>query len=135
MLIEAFVTAALMSATATWDRVAPQSRPGEAMQHQDRRGGRYGRPDRADRPGRGGEITVFRDANFGGASTRFDSEMPNLANTGFNDAISSIRLRGSWELCTDAYFRGDCRVFNEDSWNLQQQRLNDHVSSIRPVRR
>jgi len=82
-----------------------------------------------------GAITVYRDANFRGVSAQFDREMPNLANTGFNDSISSIRLRGTWELCTDAYFRGDCRVFTEDSWNLQAQRLNDHVSSMRPVRR
>lgn len=130
MLIEAFAAAALMSSTG--DRVAPQTRPVEAAQNQDRRGGRHGRPDRPDRSG---GITVFRDANFGGASARFEGEMPNLANTGFNDAISSVRLSGSWELCTDAYFRGDCRVFTDDVWNMQQFRLNDHISSMRPVRR
>lgn len=84
--------------------------------------------------GRGG-ITVYRDANYRGASFRFEGGMPNLANTGFNDSISSVQLRGTWELCTDSYFRGTCRTISDDVWNLQPWGLNDRVSSMRPVRR
>lgn len=106
------------------------------------RPGRPDRPDRPDRPGRpgggwdrGASITIYRDAYFRGASTRLDGEIANLANMGFNDAISSMQLRGEWEVCTDAYFRGQCRTFRDDVHNLQQQGINDRISSLRPVRR
>ena len=84
--------------------------------------------------GGGGSITIFRDANFRGASFRFDNEIPNLANTGFNDAISSMQFRGEWEACTDAYYRGFCQTFRDDVRNLQRWGMNDRISSLRPVR-
>lgn len=87
--------------------------------------------------GSGGDrssITIFRDANFRGATFRFDNEVANLANTGFNDTISSMRFRGEWEVCSDAYFRGRCQVFRDDVRNLQNWGLNDRISSLRPVR-
>lgn len=101
-----------------------------------------------DRPGGGGgwggggggwggraSITVYRDANFRGASYNFSDAIPNLANSGLNDAISSMQLRGEWEVCTDAYYRGNCRTFRDDVRNLQQWGINDRISSLRPVRR
>ena len=101
--------------------------------YEERPGG--GRPDHGGGWGNGrSEITVYRDALYRGESTTFRGEMPNLRNTGFNDVISSMRFRGSWEVCTDAYFRGTCRVFSDDVWNLQQHGLNDRISSLRPVR-
>ena len=94
------------------------------------------RPHRPDRPGGGREaITVYRDADFRGASFRFDGPIPNLANSGFNDAISSILVRGEWEACTDAYFRGQCQTFRDDIRNLQRWGVNDRISSLRPVGR
>jgi hypothetical protein len=84
--------------------------------------------------GGGVSITIFRDANFRGASFRFDNEVPNLANTGFNDAISSMQFRGEWEACTDAYYRGFCQTFRGDVRNLQRWGMNDRISSLRPVR-
>ena len=81
-------------------------------------------------------ITVYRDADFRGQSMSFREEVPNLRNSGMNDAISSMRLgRGSWEVCTDAYFRGDCQVINGDVRNLRNMNLNDKISSLRPARR
>ncbi|MFN3667731.1 MAG: beta/gamma crystallin-related protein [Brevundimonas sp.] len=102
--------------------------------------GRPGGPGRPDRPGGGwgggrGEITVFRDSMFRGASTTFRGEMPNLRDTGFNDAISSMRFEGSWEACTDAYFRGTCRTFTDNVRDLQRNGMNDRISSLRPVGR
>jgi len=99
-------------------------------------GGNPGWPGPGDGWGGGRRgITVYRDANYRGASFRFEGETPNLANTGFNDAISSVQLRGTWELCTDSYFRGTCRTVSDDILNLQQWGLNDRISSMRPVRR
>lgn len=100
-----------------------------------------GRPGGPGGPGGGGgwggraSITVFIDADYRGASATFDSEMANLGNTGFNDQISSMRLRGEWEVCTDAYFRGNCQIIDGDVSNLSRLGLNDRISSLRPVRR
>ena len=107
-------------------------------EYEDRPGG-GGRPDRPDRPGGGWgggrtSVTVFRDSDFRGASFRFDTEIPNLANSGFNDAISSMQFRGEWEACTDAYYRGFCQTFRDDVRNLQRWGMNDRISSLRPVR-
>ena len=79
-------------------------------------------------------VTVYRDANFRGASTTFNGEMPNLDRTGFNDAISSMQMRGRWEVCTDAFFRGNCLVIDGDVRNLDRWGLNDRISSMRPAR-
>lgn len=81
------------------------------------------------------EITVYRDARFRGASTTFTGEIPNLDRSGFNDQISSMRLRGEWEVCSDAYFRGNCQRVNGDVSNLDRWGLNDRISSLRPVGR
>lgn len=89
------------------------------------------------RPGGGGgrsSVIVYRDADFRGATFRFEDEVQNLANTGFNDAISSLQLRGDWEVCTDAYFRGQCVVVRDNVGNLRNSGLNDRISSMRPVR-
>lgn len=97
------------------------------------RPGRFGGDD-----GGGGwgntSITVFSDALYRGSSETFSREVPDLRNSGMNDRISSIRIRGAWEVCTDAWFRGRCEIIRGDAWNLEQQRLNDSISSMRPVR-
>lgn len=104
-------------------------------QYEDRPGnGGGGRPGGGWGGGRGGAVTVYRDADFRGATFRFEDEVPNLANTGFNDAISSMELRGAWEVCTDAYFRGQCVVIGNDVRNLRNTGMNDRISSMRPVR-
>ena len=91
-----------------------------------------------DRGGGGGggrnSVTVFRDSEYRGTSFRFDNEMPNLSNTGFNDSISSMQFQGEWEACTDAYYRGFCQTFRGDVRNLQRWGMNDRISSLRPVR-
>ncbi|MNS89524.1 Beta/Gamma crystallin [compost metagenome] len=81
-------------------------------------------------------ITVYRDADYRGQSLTFRQDIPNLRNSGMNDAISSMRLgRGSWEVCTDANFRGDCQIIHNDTRNLRNLGLNDKISSLRPARR
>ncbi|MFC5345394.1 beta/gamma crystallin-related protein [Brevundimonas staleyi] len=79
-------------------------------------------------------ITVYEDSNYRGRSMSFSGEMVNLGNTGANDQISSMRMSGRWEACSDAYFRGNCQVFNGDVSNLANTGLNDRISSLRPVR-
>ena len=83
-----------------------------------------------------GSITVYRDANFRGQSMTFREEIPNLRNSGMNDAISSMRLgRGAWEVCEDANYRGRCQIIDGDVSNLGRTGWNDRISSLRPARR
>jgi len=107
-------------------------------------GGRPGRPDRPgnDGPGWGGgngggreSITIYRDANFRGASMTLRGAIPNLASSGFNDAISSMQFRGEWIAGTDANFRGQCQTFRNDVRNLDRWGMNDRISSLRPAGR
>jgi Peptidase inhibitor family I36 len=39
------------------------------------------------------EVTVFQDSNFRGPSSRFDNDVQSLARVGWNDMISSVRVR------------------------------------------
>jgi len=104
-----------------------------------------GRPGNGNGGGWGGgngggwsnsSITVYRDANYRGQSMSFRQEIPNLRNSGLNDAISSIRLdRGSWEVCEDANYRGRCQIISSDVRDLGRTGLNDRISSLRPARR
>ena len=41
------------------------------------------------------EVTVFRDVRFDGRSSRFDDDIRNLKDEGWNDLISSIRVRSA----------------------------------------
>lgn len=97
------------------------------------------RPGRFEGGGGGGggntSITVYSDAIYRGASQSFSREIPDLRSSGLNDRISSIRIRGPWEVCTDANFRGQCQVIREDVANLESWRLNDRISSMRPLAR
>lgn len=109
------------------------------------RPGRPGRPGRPDRPvggwGPGGgwgggqhSITIYRDADYRGQSLSFRDEVRDLRRSGMNDATSSIRLRGSWEVCVDADFRGRCEIVHNDVRDLRNSGINDRISSMRPVR-
>src|SRR5262245_40970858 len=40
------------------------------------------------------EVTIFKDVRFQGRSSRFDGDVRKLKDVGWNDAISSIRVRG-----------------------------------------
>jgi hypothetical protein len=108
-------------------------------------GNNPGRPGNGNNPGWPGgpgggwgntTITVYRDANFRGQSMTFREEIPNLRNSGLNDAISSLRLdRGSWEVCEDANYRGRCQIITGNVRDLGRSGLNDRISSLRPARR
>lgn len=90
-------------------------------------------PDRQWRWPWGAQVTVYRDADFRGASATFRGRVPDLRHTGFNDAISSMRFRGAWEACADAHFRGACRTFTGSVRNLEGSGMNDRISSLRPA--
>lgn len=80
-------------------------------------------------------ITVYADANYRGRSATFDRETRSLNRTGVERSISSLRLQGSWEVCTEADFRGTCRTITSDTADLRWSPLNDRIASLRPARR
>lgn len=88
------------------------------------------------RSGAGGRsITVYQHTNFQGASRTYNGVVANLVPEGWNDVISSARVSGNWEVCTDANFGGRCQVFDADVANVVPLGLNDVISSIRPAGR
>ena len=79
-------------------------------------------------------ITVFRDSRFRGGSVQFDSVIDNLKNSGMNDEISSMRVTGTWLVCTDPDFRGQCQTVEGNISKFSVFGMNDSISSLRPIR-
>jgi len=89
-------------------------------------------------PGRGGHenqiptATLFQEPNFRGRSFAVQREIRNLADAGFNDMTSSIRVSsGRWQVCTDKNFKGQCLVITRDTGQLATN-FDRQISSIRP---
>jgi uncharacterized protein YraI len=93
--------------------------------------GGFDRPGRPGRPGRD-SVCFYEDVNFGGSSfcMRPGERMRSLG--GWNDRISSIRVRGDGEalVCEHDRFRGRCVTIDRNVRNLGP-RGNDIISSIR----
>ena len=88
--------------------------------------------------GRGGAenqvptLTLFQEPTFKGRSYLTQKEVRNLADVGFNDMASSIRVSGGrWQVCTDKNFKGDCQVISRDMNELATN-FTRQISSIRP---
>lgn len=79
------------------------------------------------------QLTGFADARYRGRSISFNGEAPNLDDSGLNDRISSLRVRGNWLVCEDAYFRGRCETVRGDVRDLSRLGINDRISSMRPI--
>jgi len=80
-----------------------------------------------------GEAIVFKDPGFRGQALTIDGAIRNLAEARFNDTISSIQVRGTWELCVDPDYRGKCTVIDGSVRKLSDIRFNDNVTSMRPL--
>lgn len=89
----------------------------------DLKGGRYS----------GGEIVVYEHPNFRGQSRVFDGSIRDLNRYRFNDTISSLELRGSWEVCEHPNFRGRCKIVIRPIAHLSDIGMNDNITSMRPI--
>jgi hypothetical protein len=79
------------------------------------------------------EVTLYGGKNFKGRSVTLHGDTANFERLGFNDQVSSLRVRhGKWELCTDSEFRGRCRVFEPGDY-ASLGGGNNAFSSARPV--
>jgi hypothetical protein len=81
------------------------------------------------------QLTLFKDDGFQGNRITANHAIDNFANSGFNDEISSVDVRGgAWEVCTDAYFEGRCVVLRPGDYpSLRSMGINDQISSVRPI--
>jgi hypothetical protein len=79
-----------------------------------------------------GEITLFDHPQYGGAKLTMRTGTADLANTGFNDRVSSIIVHsGEWEVCSEANFGGTCVYLPPGKYAIFQQGLDDQISSLR----
>lgn len=91
------------------------------------------KPVRSEVPG----LTFFEGENFEGQSFEVTQDVSNLDSVPFapgldgdaNDSAYSVRVRGRWEICTDADYSGECQVISED-----QPMLGPYSGSITSVR-
>lgn len=92
-------------------------------------------PAAAQHGSRGGnsEAVIFKHPEFRGAALSIDGPVYNLRELGFNDTVSSIDVRGAWEICVDPDFRGRCVVIDGPTSHLSQIRMNDNITSMRPL--
>jgi hypothetical protein len=92
----------------------------------------YAAPLRPDREA----VTLFSRRHERGRSVRITGEAPDLAATGLNDRVRSIRLgrrSGPWLVCTDAGYRGHCTTIRGSVADTRRIGMANGVSSLRPV--
>jgi hypothetical protein len=85
--------------------------------------------------GTGSRALLYEGPNLSGRSFVINTEIvANLANTGFNDRASSLRIEGGyWIFCSDANFHGECLTFGPGDYPTLPWGLNNRISSGRRV--
>jgi hypothetical protein len=81
------------------------------------------------------QVTFFEHDDYHGHRFTANGPVHNFADIGFNDAASSVLVRGgTWEVCTDAGFNGRCVALQPGDYpSLNELGLNDRISSVRPL--
>ena len=79
-------------------------------------------------------VVLYERENFQGrAFTLNSNSLQNLADAGFNDRASSLRIeRGYWMFCTDSNFNGECRTFGPGDYP-QLGWFSNRISSGRRI--
>jgi hypothetical protein len=80
-------------------------------------------------------VTLCADIDYSGRCETFTADTPNLAQMGFNDAASSIRVPAGMAVSvySDTDFGGRCETFTADTPDLRNTSWigNDAISSLR----
>lgn len=77
-------------------------------------------------------LIVYENADYHGTRLEVSDSVLDLAGTGMDDRISSVRvLRGSWLLCSGHDFNGQCWTVEADNPNLREIGANEKITSIR----
>lgn len=80
------------------------------------------------------EAILYEQPGFRGRSVTVTDDSSNLRDLGFNDKAMSMRIRGTWQLCSDANFRGSCVSVRGDQSDLTRYGLSRNLSSLRKER-
>jgi hypothetical protein len=85
--------------------------------------------------GGGTGITVFKERNFRGPAATYTYDVPNLAQTGFNNQISSFKVGPGeeWLMCDQPNYGGQCVNVSGQERDLRMNGWNDRASSLRRV--
>ena len=80
-------------------------------------------------------IMLYEHVDYGGSSYGLGGTQRSLNAFGWNDRVSSIRVRfGVWEICQHDDFGGRCVQVDRDVRNLVDMGFNDEISSVRRIR-
>ncbi len=79
------------------------------------------------------EAILYEQPGFRGRSWVFTDDIRDLSRMGLNRAMS-IRIRGTWQLCSDANFRGQCVSIQGDQDDLGRLGIPRNLSSLRRER-
>ena len=79
-------------------------------------------------------ITLCTQPDFGGRCETIDGAAPRLGRREIADRARSARVRGRWQVCSDADYRGQCAILDRDVRNLERIGYERRISSARPVR-
>lgn len=79
-------------------------------------------------------VTLYADPNFRGYSRTYTTAQSNLTASGLNRQISSMRLTGGWQACSEANYRGQCQSFAGQVSNLNDVGFDNVILSLRPLR-
>jgi len=72
-------------------------------------------------------LVLYTDKRFRGRTMSIGEDYTNLGTTGFNDAVSSVRVigGGTWRLCSDKEYGGRCVNVSADVADLGSIGLNN----------
>jgi len=94
----------------------------------------WGAPERLGGGGRGCEMIVYWDRDYGGASQVFYSGEPYIGDD-WNDKVSSVRVvAGVWSFFWDQRFEGERFVAGPGGYRYVGDHWNDQISSFRCIR-
>jgi hypothetical protein len=98
-------------------------------------GGWGGAPPQGAAWGSGARAILYSEPGLRGRDFVIDNNVVrDLANSGFNDRASSLRIeQGYWMFCSDADFGGNCLTFSPGDYPRLPPELNNRISSGRRI--
>ena len=83
------------------------------------------------------DVTLYSKKGYDGHTLKINGDERNLATRGFNDRVSSLKIKeGAWQLCSGTNYDGKCVVLDPGRYrSLEDLGLEDRISSIRRVGR
>lgn len=75
-------------------------------------------------------ITLYDGPNFTGRSVTYDHDISNLPRE-FQDRAVSVRIVGSWRVCSDSDYRGQCVEIDRDIRDLRALGMDRTISSMK----